>query len=211
MRIRNLMMAVAAVATCAVVMVGCASGSGSTSAQSAAAGSAGSASASAASSAASAGSAASSAASGASASAASSGMSASTAAASGDSATADEDFDRIVVGTWKIYSMEASKGNVKKVGPDVMAVLRDFGLHDYLTFFHDGTFQIDRGRGDVSTLDWRQVGYNELELEGMLDDPVVQGDEGEGKVVNAKIASGKMTLEYEDSKNGTVKLVYVKQ
>lgn len=209
MRIRNLMMAVAAVATCAVVMVGCASGSGTTSAQSAAAGSAGSA---AASSAASGGSASgASGASGASASAASSGMSASTAAASGDSAAADDDFDRIVVGTWKIYSMEASKGNVKKVGPDVMAVLRDFGLHDYLTFFHDGTFQIDRGRGDVSTLDWRQVGYNELELDGMLDDPVVQGDEGEGKVVNAKIASGKMTLEYEDSKNGTVKLVYVKQ
>lgn len=199
MKTQDLIKVVAAVVICAVVLAGCSTGSGASSAQSTSSSSTATTSAQ------------TSSASSENSSSVSSDASSSASSTSSESAVSDDDFDRIVVGAWKIYSMETTKGDVKKVGPELMSVLRDYGLHENLTFFHDGTFQIDRGRGDVSTLNWKQVGYNELELEGMLDDPIVQGDEGEGKIVNAKIASGKMTLQYDDSENGTVKLVYVKQ
>ena len=107
--------------------------------------------------------------------------------------------------------MEQSKGAVKKVDSELVAYLRELGLHETLTFFSDGAYQVNLGGGKVSNGTWTQTGYNELELEGFIEAEGIKTAVYDEDIVPATISSGRMTVTYEDRDNGTVKLVYSKQ
>lgn len=137
---------------------------------------------------------------------ASTGSSASASSASA-SATSD-DFDRMVVGTWRIYSLEYGGYSKTKIGNDEMTLLRELGLFESVTLFADGNYQINHGRTDIYNDTWEESGYNEIVLHKALDK---DQDTGEYKDATATISSGRMIIEYDSPKYKHVKLVYSKQ
>lgn len=104
------------------------------------------------------------------------------------SSASSDDFDRAVVGTWRIYSANIDGAREDtKINRNETALLRRYGLKVNLVLFSDHTAQLKVGN-DLDKGTWKETGNNEMELS--LDDY--------DEIYTLKLASNRLTLNDSD-------------